>query len=236
MSQRSWRRSSALPRRFHAPWDGRVTIGDVPRLGIGMPLQNRVTPFGEIVALSGRGLLMGNRGILHDDRRRIVRPSQCRRWITCVLRYKGIRRTVMRPHSYTELFFLDEATALSAGHRPCAECRRSDYTRFKALWQACHGGPVSAESMDLQLHAERGGGRRKQTYHADLGALPDGALIALDGVAWLFWNGQLHAWSDSGYTAHRSRSAVRDVEVLTPRSTVAVLSAGYRAMVHPSAL
>lgn len=201
-----------------------------------MPLQNRVTPFGEIAALPGRGLLMGNRGILHDDRRRIVRPSQCRRWITCVLTYKGIHRTIMRPHSYTELFFLDEATALSAGHRPCAECRRSDYNRFKASWQACHGGEVSADIMDLQLHTERGGGRRKRTYRATLSELPDGAFIALDGAAWLLWNGELHAWSDGGYTERRALRGPREVDVLTPPSTVAVISAGYRPTVHPDAL
>lgn len=200
-----------------------------------MPLQNRVTPYGEIVALPGRGLLMGNRGILHDDRRRIVRPSQCRRWIACVLSYKGIRRTIMRPHSYTELFFLDEATALSAGHRPCAECRRSEYNRFKALWQACHGGEVSAEGMDSQLHAERGGGRGKRTYRARVNELPDGAFILLDAAPWLVWNGELHAWSGCGYTKRRPLRGLRDVEVLTPPSTVAVVSAGYRPMVHPTA-
>lgn len=201
-----------------------------------MPLQNRVTPYGEIAALPGRGLLMGNRGILHDDCRRIVRPSQCRRWIACVLSYKGIRRAIMRPHSYTELFFLDEATALSAGHRPCAECRRGDYNRFKALWQACRGGDVSADVIDLQLHDERGGGRWKRTYRAMLNELPDGTFIALDAAAWLLWNGCLHAWSDAGYTERRKRPAMREVDVLTPPSTVAVLAAGYRPMVHPSAL
>ncbi|HXW77394.1 MAG TPA: hypothetical protein VEJ20_08300, partial [Candidatus Eremiobacteraceae bacterium] len=130
-----------------------------------MPLQNRVTPFGEIVALEGRGLVIGNRGILHDDHRRIVRYSQVRRWIACRLEYKSIRRVIMRPHSWTELFFLDEATALSAGHRPCAECRRDDYRRFRTLWAQCHGEPSDAESIDRRLHHDRLAGRRaKRTY------------------------------------------------------------------------
>ena len=201
-----------------------------------MPLQNRVTPFGQIVSLPGRGLMMGNRGILHDDHRRIRRASQCRRWITCRLSYKNIRRTVMRPHSYTELFFLDEATAFSAGHRPCAECRRENYNHFRTLWQTCRGGPVNAEIMDAVLHAERGGSRGKRTYRANLADLPNGAFIALAGQAWLVWGAQLLAWSDAGYGARRRRSPLHDVEVLTPPSTIAVLSAGYQPDVHPSAL
>ncbi len=200
-----------------------------------MPLQNRVTPFGEILALHGRGLMMGNRGILHDDDRRIVRQWQCRRWIACVLSYRGIRRTVMRPHSYTELFFLDEAAALSAGHRPCAECRRNEYDRFKALWEACRGSATNAEAMDAVLDAERRAGRAKRTHRADFRSLPDGTYVSLDGKAWLVWAGRMHAWSDSGYAEHRTcRSG--DVVVLTPPSIVAVLSAGYTPFVHPSAL
>jgi hypothetical protein len=200
-----------------------------------MPLQNRVTPFGEIVALAGRGLMMGNRGILHDDARHIVRSSQLRRWIACVLEFRSRHRVVMRPHSYTELFFLDEATAFAAGHRPCAECRRADYERFRDLWLACHGEPVSADLMDAQLHRDRRDGRAKRTYRTDIAELPDGAYLAADGAAWLVHGKTLFAWSPTGYTQRRVRPAHRDVEVLTPRSTIAVLSAGYRAAVHPSA-
>lgn len=200
-----------------------------------MSLQNRVTPFGEIVALPGRGLMMGNRGILHDDARRIVRFSQTRRWITCVLQYKNIRRTVMRPHSYTELFFLDEATAFSAGHRPCAECRRADYNRFRALWEACHGGPAGADEIDARLQMERGGAIRKRTYETGLAALPDGAFIVLDERAWLVWGRRILAWSDAGYGERRPRPALSNVQVLTPPSVVAVFAAGYRPQIHPSA-
>jgi len=201
-----------------------------------MPLQNRVTPFGEIVALAGRGLMMGNRGILHDDAKRIVRYSQLRRWLVCLTEFRGRHRIVMRPHSYTELFFLDEATAFAAGHRPCAECRRADYRRFCELWADCHGEPVSADLIDLQLHAERLAGRRvKRVYRENLAALPDGAYIAADDRAWLVWGKTLFAWSAQGYTERRKRSRHGEVDVLTPRSTVAVLAAGYQVAIHPSA-
>src|SRR5262249_42534874 len=120
-----------------------------------MPLQNRVTPFGELIATEARGLLMGNRGRLHDTDRRIVRYAQGRRWIACVTSFRGRRRTIMSPRSYTELFFLDEAVALAAGHRPCAECRRGDYARFQAAWTRAGLGRASADEMDRRLHADR---------------------------------------------------------------------------------
>ncbi len=198
------------------------------------PLQNRVTPFGEIAALRGRGLMMGNRGILHEDDRRIVRHWQCRRWIACLLSFRERRRTVMRPHSYTELFFLDEAVALSAGHRPCAECRREDYNRFKALWAACRSSASDADAIDVVLDAERRAGRAKRMYRADLRSLPDGTYLSLDGKAWLLWAGRMHAWSDCGYTDHRTRPRSGGVVVLTPPAIVSVLSAGYTPIVHPS--
>lgn len=200
-----------------------------------MPLQNRVTPFGEIVALEGRGLVMGNRGVLHDDGRRIVRSLQVRRWIACRIEFRGRKRTIMAPKRYTELFFLDEATALSAGHRPCRECRYADYRRFRSLWEGCFGGPASADAMDLQLHRERLAGREKCTYRSDAGALPDGTYVALAGDAWLVWGDELLAWSGTGYAKRKPRPARMEVDVLTPRSIVAVLAAGYRPAVHPSA-
>jgi hypothetical protein len=200
------------------------------------PLQNRVTPFGEIVALQGRGLVMGNRGVLHDDGRRIVRSSQVRRWIACRIEFRGRRRTIMAPKRYTELFFLDEATALSAGHRPCRECRYADYQRFRSLWEGCFGGPAGADAMDTQLHRERLTGKTKRTFRSDVGALPDGSYVALDGDAWLVWGDEVLAWSGAGYTTWRSRPARMEVEVLTPRSIVAVLSAGFRPGIHPTAV
>jgi hypothetical protein len=204
-----------------------------------MPLQNRVTPFGEIVAVPERGLLMGNRGILHDESRRIVRPWQVRRWITCRTAFRGRHRQIMQPHSYTELFFLDEATAFSAGHRPCAECRHDDFQRFRAAWAAWTGGPASADEMDAVLHADRMEGRgahqRQRTYWEDIGALPYGTFVTVDGWACLIWRGRLLEWSPAGYGVARPLPADGRVEVLTPRSLVGVLRAGYEVMAHPSA-
>jgi len=201
-----------------------------------MPLQNRVTPFGDIVALEGRGLVIGNRGVLHDENKRIVRHSQVRRWIACRLEFRGRHRQIMRPRSWTELFFLDEATALSAGHRPCAECRHADYKRFRELWIDCFGKPESPDIMDRHLHAERVARRTKVTYSADHASLPDGSYVAIDGAAWLVLGDELLAWSGEGYTRRLPRPARGHVEVLTPRSIVAILSAGYRPAIHPSAL
>ncbi|MBV8118095.1 MAG: hypothetical protein JOZ01_08955 [Candidatus Eremiobacteraeota bacterium] len=198
-----------------------------------MPLQNRVTPYGDVVALPGRGLMMGNRGILHDDSRRIVRPFQVRRWIACRLEFRGRKRAVMQPHRYTELFFLDEAAAFSAGHRPCAECRREVYQRFRELWIACHGGSGKADDIDDRLHVERIARRTKRTYGTATDNLPNGTFVALDDRAWLVWGEALFAWSDSGYIERRSRPGGH-VEVLTPPSIVRIFEAGYRPAIHPS--
>ena len=199
-------------------------------------LQNRVTPFGDLIAVAGRGTLMGNRGVLHDDARRIVRAWQVRRWIACRTEFRGRRREVMQPRRYTELFFLDEATAFSAGHRPCAECRRADYQRFRSLWETCHGGPATADSMDRVLQSERLAGGRKRTYRAEFSRLPDGTYVAIDGAAWLVWRGVLLAWADAGYADRRRPPQHGEVDVLTPRSIVALLAAGYPVSVHLSAL
>jgi hypothetical protein len=205
-----------------------------------MALQNRVTPFGEIVAVPERGTLMGNRGVLHDDAGRIVRSYQVRRWIACRTAFRGRHRPLLQPHSWTELFFLDEATAFAAGHRPCAECRHADYQRFKAAWTVGVGAPNGADEMDAVVHADRLEGRgvsqRKRTYWEWLASLPDGAFIRLDGSAWLLWGGQLLEWSAGGYRMRRSlRPAPTRVEVLTPRSLVAVLRVGYSLQLHVSA-
>ena len=178
---------------------------------------------------------MGNRGILHDDAHRIVRPWQVRRWIACVLEFRGRHRQVMQPHRYTELFFLDEATAFAAGHRPCAECRRADYQRFQALWESRLGRPCDADAMDARLHADRLAAKQKRTYRDRIARLPDGAYVVLDGTPWLVLGPELHAWSGAGYTRRRPRPVRGEAEVLTPRAAVAVLAGGYRAAVHPSA-
>jgi hypothetical protein len=201
-----------------------------------MPLQNRVTPFGAIVAIPERGTMLGNRGVLHDDRRRLVRTTQVRRWICCVLSFKGIRRVVMTPRSYTELFFLDEATAFAAGHRPCFECRRPAALAYQAAWTRALGGRAMADDMDRVLDAERRVTTTgvKRTYEADARDLPDGTMVAWQGNAWIVLRGRLRLWTPAGY----ARSAPRGVDVvgvLTPRSTTEVLRAGYMVDVHVTA-
>lgn len=141
----------------------------------------------------------------------------------------------MTPHRYTELFFLDEAAALSAGHRPCAECRRADYRRFQSFWRVCHGGTAGADEMDLRLHSERIAERLKRTYRTGFASLPDGAYVVLDDAPWLVLGETIHRWSDAGYAERRKRPLRGDVEVLTPRSVTAVLAAGYVPALHPSA-
>jgi hypothetical protein len=192
------------------------------------PLQNRVTPFGEIIAVAARGTMMGNRGgALHDAARRLgARRWVSRRWICCRLDFKDRRREVMAPGRYTELFFLDEATALAAGHRPCAECRREDYRLFQAAWlRAGLPGPARADNMDRFLHRER--------FEAHVvGDLPDGAMVACGDDAFLVRAGRFHLWSSSGYGAARDISVPE--RLLTPPATVRVLAAGYRAGIHPS--
>jgi hypothetical protein len=199
------------------------------------PLQNRVTPFGDVVALPGRGTLMGNRGVLHDEHRRIVRYAQVKRWIACVLEFRGRHRVVMTPHRYTELFFLDEATAFAAGHRPCRECRYADYQRFLVHWERAVGGSLRANDIDRVLDAERRDGRRKRTHSANAADLPDGAYVAIDGRAWLLCGDDACAWSDAGYTERRPRPRTGTVDLLTPPSIVAVLRDGYPAAVHATA-
>lgn len=200
-----------------------------------MPRRNRVTPFGEIVAVPDRGTLMGNRGCLHDPGGAVRRDWQLRRWIVCVLQFKGRRRRVMTPGHYTELFFLDEATALAAGHRPCAECRRE---RFNAYRTALGGRtPPSAVEVDDRLHADRLGPARTRRTLA--GELPNGAFVQLpehEGVAHLVWDAALLTWSAGGYTSRIERPRGLRVRVLTPRLTLRALRGGYVPELHPSAL
>ena len=204
-----------------------------------MPLQNRVQPDGTILAHPARGTMMGNRGILHDVARRLG-PTRWRHraWVACVLSFKGRRRKLMAPGRYTELFFLDEAVALSAGHRPCAECRRADFGHFRALWTRAHGlpAPPRAPDMDAVLHAARAvpGGRHLRRHEAQPDDLPDGTIVH-DGADCLLLvgSGALPVHPD-GYGAPRPRPT-GPVRLLTPPPTVAVLHAGYRPHLHPSA-
>jgi hypothetical protein len=199
-----------------------------------MPLQNRVSPFGELIRTPARGTMMGNRGgCIHNDYREIVRPFKSRRWITCVLEFKGRHRVVMTPRLYTELFFLDEAVSLAAGHRPCAECRRQSYNAFRAAW------PTSlpmADEMDLVLHPARIDSRHtKVTWRAPIASLPDGAFIEFDGAPWLVWNGSLLLWMPDRYATRSPLPNDANVTVLTPRPIIECFRRGYQPAVHPSA-
>jgi hypothetical protein len=201
-----------------------------------VPWRNRVTPFGDIIAVPARGTLMGNRGVLHNAERSIVRDSQVKRWIACRLEFRGRHRVVMTPGRWTELFFLDEATALAAGHRPCAECRNADYRAFQSAWRSAFpGADVAADAMDVVLHQER----RirpwvKRSHLAKADDLPYGSYIALDGKAWLVHGDSLLEWSPVGYVSRRVRPRNTQLTLLTPPSIVAVLHAGYSAGVHRS--
>src|SRR6516165_9259570 len=201
-----------------------------------MPLPNRVTPLGELVADPARGLVYGNRGCLHDEEGRIRRGWNGRRWIACRLEFRGWRRSPrLQPGRFTELFFLDEATAFAAGHRPCALCRREDYVRFTSLWQARHPGQKGADAMDVQLHEERTAPRVREVVVRDL---PEGTFVLLDGEPYLVLGERLHAWTPAGYIAGIEPPAKGRALLVTPPSLVAVLRAGWQGSVpvlHPSA-
>jgi hypothetical protein len=209
-----------------------------------MPRQNRVTPSGDILATLDRGTLMGNRGVLHDAGGRIKRAWQGKRWIACVLEYKSRRRAVMTPGRYTELFFLDEATALAAGHRPCAECRHERFLAFCRAWGAVRPGAggaprPAATEIDHRLHAERlTPDRSKRSFVAALDDLPDGVFVTAakwGEQAYLVWGDGLLAWTPGGYGEQRRRPGGEEVKVLTPPSTVRAIRAGYVPETHPSA-
>ena len=202
------------------------------------PRQNRVDPWSRLVATPERGLLFGNRGSLHDDKGRIVRAYQVTRWIICVLDFKGRKRAIMQPGHYTELFFLDEATALAAGHRPCAECQRARYELFLGFWVKTQGtiGRPRANDVDAVLHAARWANGRKLTYRARLGDLPAGTIVAPldDDTPYLVWERQLYQWDFAGYQAGLSYDADAEMRVLTPKPIVDILAAGYPVLLHPS--
>lgn len=207
-----------------------------------MPLQNRVDPWGSLQSVPARGAWLGNRGILHDENKQVVAPWRHKSWVTCKLEFQGRKREIFSPGKYSELFFLDEATALSAGHRPCAECRRERYNEFKAIWCAANlengsSTDIPVAQIDKQLHMERavrGGG--KVTYRTDFGAVPAGAFIEIGGVAFLLWQGCLHQWSVHGYSlSNLAPSQLDVVTILTPASIVRVLQHGFRPQVHDSA-
>ena len=200
-----------------------------------MPLQNRVTPLGELVADPARGLVYGNRGCLHDDKGRIRRRYAVKRWISCRLVFKDWHRApLLQPGRFTELFFLDEATAFAAGHRPCALCRRADYDRFSSLWLDLHG-EQGADTIDARLHAERVDPetRRHRLREVELDELPDGAFVLRESRPMLVLGGELRAWSPGGYTDRCGPPHRRDD---ARHAAVARRGVAERLVVRPTAL
>jgi hypothetical protein len=203
-----------------------------------MPLQNRVTPTGDIIATAHRGMFTGNRGIIHDPatktllKKRWSSPA----WITCVCEFRGWRRPVMGRRSWTELFFLDEATAFAAGHRPCFFCRREDANRFRAAWEQGNGvKDIRAREMDSVLHRERldRGKKRLHPPPVPVAQLPDGAMVQAGEESFLIVQGRALQWSMGGYSEAECITA--NSQLLTPPSTLRALNAGYRPVLHPSA-
>jgi hypothetical protein len=209
-----------------------------------MPLQNRVNPFSALMATPERGAWTGNRGVIHNGSQQIVKNHAVKYWITCVLDYKDTRRKVMSPNRWTELFFLDDATAFAAGHRPCGFCRHPDFKRFKQLWLMTNGAQygltahTKMDIIDTYIHHERlDQNGLKKTFKAELMTLPDGSFIAFEGSdkAYLWYQQNLYEWSFSGYTKVIEWDKNQTVNVLTPLSYVAVFKAGYVPQVHFSA-
>ncbi|HNB50696.1 MAG TPA: hypothetical protein PK530_02065 [Anaerolineales bacterium] len=200
------------------------------------PKQNRVTPFSTLISTASRGTLMGNRGCLHDERQQIQRPFLGKRWIICLLEFKGRKRPIMTPGHYTELFFLDEATALAAGHRPCAECQRERFNRFRELWASTFDEMPprpSATVLDAILHEERTS--QAHTFCDTVEGLPDGTFVTDDEqTAYLVLKNQILRWTPEGYEG--AVGALQyPVRVLTPPSVVEMLARGYPVGIHASA-
>jgi hypothetical protein len=204
-----------------------------------MPLQNRVTPTGDIIATAHRGMFTGNRGIIHDPatktllKKRWSSPA----WITCVCEFRGWRRKVMGGRSWTELFFLDEATAFAAGHRPCFFCRRDDANRFRAAWEAGNGvKSILAREIDAVLHGERleRGRKRLHPLPVPVERLPDGAMVQRGEESFLIVQGRALQWSMAGYS--ETETAIENAMLLTPPSMLRAMDAGYQPVLHPSAV
>lgn len=208
-----------------------------------MPRQNRVTPLGEIIATPARGTLMGNRGCLHNEAGHLRRQYQGTRWIHCVLEFKGRKRALMQPGRYTELFFLDEATALAAGHRPCAECQRERFLEFRQRWAEANPALAGSDAppvgtLDGALHRERLPAWPARALPTEaLAALPDGTFILLpdNPAPHLVLGDALLPWQPAGYDPPLPCPASALVQVITPPSIVRTLAAGYVPALHPSA-
>ena len=205
-----------------------------------MPLQNRVDPWGRLIAVDARGAWLGNRGILHNENKEIIARWKHKSWVVCQLAFKGRRRQIFGPNSYSELFFLDEATAFSAGHRPCAECRRERYSEFKEAWQDANGASsleIVIGQIDEQLHMERiASGGETSSHCMEFRDLPFGAFIERNNEAYLYCQMKLRKWSPSGYIEVEALPMSDEVvKVLTPLSIVQMYKNGFTPQVHESA-
>jgi hypothetical protein len=206
-------------------------------------LQNRVDPYGNIIKTSARGSWTGNRGVLHNAGKEILRPFRLKAWITCLLEFKGRKRRVMAPDRWTELFFLDEVTAFAAGHRPCFECRRQDAVRFKDFWLKGNPGyhfdeRTSINEIDKILHNERiDRNGSKITFTENSANLPNGTFIQYESLPFLVLDGLIFKWSPFGYEKRIPIPPLDEMIVLTPRSIVNAFRAGYIPQVSlPSAV
>ena len=196
-------------------------------------LQNRVDPFGNLIKTKARGLLTGTRGVIHNHQQEIIRPFKLKAWLTCRLEFKGRKRKMMSPDKYTELFFLDEATAFAAGHRPCCECRRDDFNRFKMLW--LKGNPeygfnekTSIQKIDSIIHEERiNRSRLKVTFEESIQNIPNSTFVCIDNNPYLVFNGQFLLWTPFGYNKGTAFAGKEKLTVLTPKSIVNTFQMGY---------
>ena len=204
-----------------------------------MPLQNRVSPNGEIKSIKSRGTFLGNRGIIHNERKEIVSLFKIKGWVTCQLKFKGRKRELMAKGKYTELFFLDEATAFSAGHRPCAECRKARYNEFKTKWLEANqklliGDSTSIANIDKIIHQDRINKKQKVTYQNKMNLLPKGTMIQIDSIDYIIWNDEVFKWTFEGYEPTHINITDKDVIVLTPKSYVEMFRKGFIPSVHIS--
>ncbi len=216
------------------------------------PRRNRVDPWGDLQAVRARGMFTGNRGCVVDDEERVVRHHSSSLWIVCRTEFKGWRWPLARPRRWTPLFFLDDAVALAAGHRPCATCRRDDYRAYRdAVTRGAKSPrPLLAKELNARLQSERlERGRGLERAHdrklwpARLGDLPRGAVVVgAEGEASLWLpdqgdpqtSGRLHRFSFEGWQPHRAADPEVQVRVLTPPTSVLALGNGYRPTLHQS--
>jgi hypothetical protein len=195
--------------------------------------QNRVNPFGELIKTPARGNLMGNRGVIHNNHGEIKQPYKLKAWITCLLQFKGRKFKIMAPNRWTALFFLDEATAFAAGHRPCNECRRNDFMKFKSFW--IKGNPeygfstkTKIAEIDAVLHSERiNADKEKVIFEMDISEIPNGTFVLVKSIPHLFFQSSLYEWTPHGYTNTTSLPSDSRLTILTPKSIVKMFGAGY---------